>query len=142
MGAGNGLGRYSFSAAGRVYGVVVGICGRLYVVGVCQRGLFWRFGARVYRPIDGYWESVFGLRSRIKAVEMMFIAGMKDEIIPVAFRPNRIHGSIHFSRSGVINFVIVALDNERFAAIDSKTCQSFAADDELSTSVYSREKWN
>lgn len=35
----------------------------------------------------------------------MIKIGMKDETIPVHFRANRIRGSLHFSRTGVISFI-------------------------------------
>lgn len=31
--------------------------------------------------------------------------GMKDEVFPINFRPARIHGALHFSRTGIISFV-------------------------------------
>jgi hypothetical protein len=47
----------------------------------------------------------------------MFKVGMRDEIIPVRFRPAGIHGSVHFSRTGLISFVVVSLDSEIFPPV-------------------------
>jgi hypothetical protein len=54
----------------------------------------------------------------------MFKMGMRDEIIPLRFRPAGIHGSVHFSRTGVVSFVIVALDSEKFPRLDPEDYQS------------------
>lgn len=43
--------------------------------------------------------------------------GMKDEVIPVRFRPNWIRGSLHFFRSGCIEFVVTACDPEIFCSV-------------------------
>lgn len=45
--------------------------------------------------------------------------GMKDEVIPVRFRPNWIRGSMHFRRTGCISFIITATDPEIFAPVVS-----------------------
>jgi hypothetical protein len=115
-----------FRAPGRVFGVLFGICGRLHCIGATQRGIFWRFGARTINPMPGCWDSVFGLRTRIKQIEMMLEWGMKDEIIPVHFRPSWIHGSIHCKRSGCISFVITAIDREVFASLPRKNHEIFS----------------
>jgi hypothetical protein len=114
VGSFDGLGFYRFGSAGRVAGLLIGIRGRAHVVGATQRGIFWRFGARIFVPFEGYFESVFGLRTGVKQIDLMMKVGMKDEIIPVRFRPNWVHGSVHFCRTGCISFVIAALDPERF----------------------------
>lgn len=72
---------------------------------------------------------------------MMLKVGMRDEIIPVRFRPNRVHGSLHFSRTGIITFIITALDSERFASERSKNPEIFTTiENELLGGNTSREK--
>ncbi len=36
----------------------------------------------------------------------MLRIGMKDEVLPVSFRPNRIRGALHISRTGICSFII------------------------------------
>jgi hypothetical protein len=36
--------------------------------------------------------------------------GLKDEIVPIRIRPGRVHGSIHYSRTGSITFIISESD--------------------------------
>lgn len=143
MGTTDRLGLYGFSATGRVYGVALGIRRRLHVVGVCQRGMFWRFGARIFQPIDGYWESVFGVHSRIKLIETMLKVGMKDEVIPLRIRPGRVCGSIHFSRTGCVSFVVVALNPEIFPPVNPADCGFLSQADNKgeAASIASSEGW-
>jgi hypothetical protein len=54
----------------------------------------------------------------------MFKVGMRDEIIPVRFRPAGIHGALHFSRTGCISFIITALDSEIFPPVGPVDYQS------------------
>lgn len=110
-------GRYHFYCSpGKVYGVLIRVRGRLYTVGASTRGLFWRFGARVFCPCPGYAESIFGARYTIAArkyqpgLDLFLSVGMKNEIIPIRIRPGRVCGSIHFSRTGLISFVITESD--------------------------------
>lgn len=57
-------------------------------------------------------------------METMFKVGMKDEIVPVRFRPPGVHGSMHFSRTGCISFVVVSLDSEIFPRLDPADYQA------------------
>jgi hypothetical protein len=122
------MGGHLFHASGRLYGACVGVLGRVHVVGIHQRGVFWRIGAKIYRPTLGYWESVFALRTSVASIELMAKVGMKDEIIPIRCRRNRIRGSVHFSRTGLVSMVITSLDREIFGAIDSKNQGIFATE--------------
>lgn len=141
MGDGERLGRYCFYSPGRCYGFIAGIRGRLHLVGVSRRGLFWRFGATVYSPFDGYWESVFGVRTQLKKIETMLKMGMRNEILPIRVRPDRIRGSIHFSRTGVVSIVLVLLDCERFAPMDKQNPKDFATlENDLLGTVQSRKE--
>ena len=35
----------------------------------------------------------------------MFKKWMKNEVVPLKFRPARVRGSLHFSRTGIISFI-------------------------------------
>lgn len=125
-----------FSARGRVSGLLFGIRGRLYCVGAMQRGICWRFGIEAFNPARGFWTNTFGLRTRIKQIEMMTQWGMRDEVIPVRFRPNWIRGSLHFRRSGCIEFVITASDPEIFSPEPRKNPEIFSSLEVEDTSYY------
>lgn len=56
----------------------------------------------------------------------MLKVGLKDEIIPVWFRPNWIHGSLHFSRTGCLSFIFTAIDPERFPKMEGATLEEVA----------------
>lgn len=56
----------------------------------------------------------------------MLKTGMRDEILPVRFRRNRIRGAMHFSRTGCITFVISAIDAEVFPAVQGAIAESIA----------------
>lgn len=56
----------------------------------------------------------------------MWKVGMRNEIVPVRFRPNWIHGALHFSNSGVISFVITAVDPEVFGKVKGANVGDFA----------------
>jgi hypothetical protein len=105
-----------YYSPGRVYGVLIRVRGRLYTIGASARGLFWRFGARVFCPYPGYAESIFGVRYTITrhkyqpGLDLFLNLGMRDESIPIHIRPGRVCGSIHFSRTGCISFVITESD--------------------------------
>jgi hypothetical protein len=71
----------------------------------------------------------------------MLEIGMKNEIVPIRFRPRGISGSIHFSRTGLVSFVITSLDTEIFCGGLEQTRKSLATNDELSTPVYSGKEW-
>lgn len=57
-------------------------------------------------------------------METMLKVGMKDEIVPLRFRPAGLHGSMHFSRTGCVSFVIVSLDSEIFPRLDPADYQA------------------
>lgn len=84
----------------------------------------------------GYWDSVFGLRTKIKQIEMFMTYGMKNETIPVRFRPNWIRGSIHYSRTGLVTFVITATDPEIFAPVPRKNYEIFSDMEDEADSYY------
>lgn len=126
MGALSRLGIYRFGAIGRVAGLLVGIRGRAYVIGALQRGYFYRFGAKFYSPLPGYFEGIFGLRTEVNGLNLMFKTGMKDEILPVRFGHNWIRGSVHISRTGLLSFVITAMDSERFPKVERKNPEIFS----------------
>ncbi len=126
MGTIDGLGIHCFGASGRIAGVFARIRGRAYVIGAMQRGIFWRFGAAIHNPYPGYWDSVFGIRTELGPIALALKVGMKDEIIPVRFRPYWVHGSFHFSRTGCISFIFTALDPERFPKIERKNWEIFS----------------
>jgi hypothetical protein len=68
--------------------------------------------------------------------------GMKDEIIPIRCRRNRIRGSLHFSRTGVVSMVIHSFDIEAFGGTYSKNPEVFATEqNDLVGAKYSREEW-
>jgi hypothetical protein len=103
--------------------------------------MFWRFGARIFSPIDGYWESIFRLRTAIGQIEMMAKVGMRDEVVPLRFRHNRVHGSLHCCRTGVISMVVHALDIEAFGGTYSKNSEIFATEqNDLVGGVQDREE--
>lgn len=142
MGSLDGLGGHLYYAPGRVYGIAFRIQRRLHVVGLCQRGLFWRFGANVFSPIGGYWESIFGVRTGWKQIETIATIGMRNEIIPVSFRPRGVSGSIHFSRTGLISCVFVSLDNKRFIDTGEQARKSLALAKDEAHGVYdSIKEW-
>ncbi len=87
---------------------------------------------------------MFGVRSRIKLIETIFKVGMRDEIIPVRFRPAGIHGALHFSRTGCISFIITALDSEKFPRLDPVDYQSVSwaeTEDAITRESRSQERY-
>jgi hypothetical protein len=66
----------------------------------------------------------------------MLKIGMRNEIVSVRFRPDWIHGSIHFSRTGCINFVFSAMDPERFPKMEGANLEEFATIAANSDSFY------
>lgn len=122
----SGLGVYFFGSLGRIHGILAGIRGRAYVIAATQRGFIYRFGARIYSPYPGYWESIFGLRTGFKGIDTMLKIRMRDEIIPVTFRPNWIHGALHFSDTGIISFVITTIDHSVFPRVERENLEEFS----------------
>jgi hypothetical protein len=119
-------GIYGFGNPGRLYGVLVVIRGQAYLFGASRRGFFWRFGAKIFSPVSGYFDSVFGLRTGIGKIELLLKAGLKDEMVTVRFRRNWIHGNLFVSRHGLYTFNLRAIDPEIFPQIPSKTPEDFA----------------
>jgi len=114
VGSLSGFGFYRFSSGSGCYGILVRVQRRAYVVGANRRGVFWRFGAAIYSPARGYYDSVFGLRTRVGKINLMVRLWMRDEILPLRIKPAGVLGAIHTSRSGLVWFVFTALDSERF----------------------------
>lgn len=56
----------------------------------------------------------------------MLKTGMKNEVLPVRFRRNRLRGSMHFSRTGCITFIVSAIDAEVFPAMQGAIAGSIA----------------
>lgn len=131
-----------YYSPGRLYGIAIRIHGRMSVIGLCRRGLFWRFGTAIFSPIDGYWETIFAVRTRIKQIETVATIGMRNEVIPIRCRPRGFSGSIHFSRTGLISCVFVSLDSERFPRAGEQARKSLAmAKDELCGGYDSIKEW-
>lgn len=107
-----GVGVYGFYHHGRVYGLLLTLRGQAYVFGICRRGFFWRFGATIHSPARGRFDTVFGLRTRLGAIDLLFDKWLRNEIVPIRFRCNWVHGHINISRSGLYTFVLAATDPE------------------------------
>lgn len=90
----------------------------------------------MFQPARGYWDSSFGLRTTVGALELMIGTGMKDEVLPVVFRPSWIHGALHLSRTGVINFIVTAFDASRIDKDISDAWQSVTGTALQSSSFY------
>jgi hypothetical protein len=133
------FGIYRFGKRGRVAGICVGIRGRLYLVGTTQRGIFYRFGAQIFSPKPGYWDTTFAVKTGIGEIDLMSRWGMKDEILPVSFRPNWIHGSLHFRRTGIITFIITALNREMFPQMVRANVGDFAEPEPEAGREYSKD---
>jgi len=99
------FGIYPFSKAGRCYGLLFRIQRQAYVFGATERGFFYRCGIKINEYKPGKWEFFFAIRTRIGIAELMIKMGMKDAVMPVVFRGNRVRGAIHFSRTGCISFL-------------------------------------
>lgn len=66
----------------------------------------------------------------------MLVTGMKDEVLPVIFRPSWIRGALHFSRTGIINFVVTALDRSSLDKRASDAWQSVTGREFQDSSIY------
>jgi hypothetical protein len=126
VGDSTGLGFYPFSSVGRVAGLLVEFRRRAYVFGASQRGFFWRFGAKIFSPCRGYLDSTFALKTKVWEIDLLLKVGMRNEIVSLRFRPNWIHGSIHFSSSGSISFVLTAVDPEVFPRVEGASLEEIA----------------
>jgi hypothetical protein len=132
-----------FYSNGRLYGALLRICGRMHVVGLSRRGIFWRFGREVFSPVPGYWESMFGLRYTISSryysdtgIKLFFTLGMKDEKIILRIRPRGIRGAISFSRAGSISIFLNKLDTEIFSPIAYRDYKGIASSESEANRVY------
>jgi hypothetical protein len=136
VGTVSGLEVYRFSSAGRIAGICLRICGRAYVIGMCQRGIFWRFGATIYDQGRGYQEAIFGVRTKLGEIDLMLKTGIKDEMLPLRIRPNRFRGSVHVSRTGIVSFVLGSTAASVFTETDRKNSQIFSASEAEDASYY------
>jgi hypothetical protein len=135
----SGYGVYSFGSFGRVAGLCIGIQRRLYIFGATQRGIFYRFGAQVFSPKPGYWDTTFAVKTKVWEIDLMLKIGMKDAIIPVKFRPNWIHGALHFSRTGIISFIVTAIDPEKFPKSKGANVEDLATVGSYSDGFYDED---
>ncbi len=126
MGVLSRLGIYRFGSRAKCYGLLAPIRGRAYVIGALQRGFFYRFGAKIFSPCEGYFDAVFAVKTSVKEVNLMFKMGIKDEVIPVVFGCDWIHGSLHVSRTGICSFVLAAIDRKVFPGIQGENAESFS----------------
>jgi hypothetical protein len=122
----SGLRVYPFDGAGIAYGILAIFQRRAYVFGASQRGIFYRIGAKIFNPCQGYFDSTFALKTKVGEVDLMLKVGMRDEIIPCWFRPRWIHGSIHLKRTGCISFIFTAVDPEVFPKSKGANVEDFA----------------
>ena len=130
-----GLGIYRFGAAGRIAGLLIGVRGQANVIGICRRGIFYRFGAAIYSPDAGRFDSVFVLKTRIGAIDLLFDKWLKDEIVPVLFKCRWIRGNITIRRSGLYSFQLFATDPDLVIEADRKSYETFS-DTEAEDSSY------
>lgn len=115
---------HGFGKRGRCYGLFIRVFRQAYVLGASERGIFYRFGIKITETKPGQWNTLFGIRTKVGIAELMVKIGMKDEILPIHFRPNRIRGSLHFSRTGVISFV----GGSRFIKVSNKVSEQLLSD--------------
>jgi hypothetical protein len=132
----NGIGVYCFSSPQRVRGVLFTIRGRIYLFGACRRGWFYRLGASIHSPARGRFDSVFGLRTKVGAIDLLFTKWLRDEIIPVRFRHHWIRGHINISRSGLYSFLLGATDPELLTEIDRRNWEISSANEGEDASYY------
>ncbi len=103
----------TFGKPGRCYGALLRIRGQAYVLGATERGIFYRFGVKINEYKTGKWEGFFGLRTGIGIADLMIRKWMKNDVVVVRFRGNRVRGSLHFSHTGIISFIGGSLGNHR-----------------------------
>lgn len=116
----SGLGVYPFGKAGRCYGVLIGVRGRAYVVAAIERGILYRFGATIYSPKPGRFDSCFALRTKLGGIDLVFKNWLRNEVLPINFRSNRVRGYIDVSRHGLYSFQLFATDREPDSEISRK----------------------
>lgn len=56
----------------------------------------------------------------------MLKTGMRNEILPVRFRPDWIHGALHLSRTGCCSFIFTATDPKRFPKMEGASLGELA----------------
>lgn len=117
---------YPFNSTGRVAGLLAVLRRRAYVIGATQRGFFYRFGAKIFSPCTGYFDSTFALKTQVSQIDLMLKARMRNEILPVRFRPDWIHGSLHLSRTGCCSFIFTAIDPNRFPKMEGASLEEIA----------------
>jgi hypothetical protein len=120
------LGIYRFGSRARCYGLLASIHGQAYVIGATERGFFYRFGAKIFSPFEGYFDTVFAVKTSVKEIDLMFKCGIRDEIISVVFRPDWLHGSLHISRTGICSFILTAIDREVFPSFERENLEIFS----------------
>jgi len=103
----------TFGKAGRCYGALLRIRGQAYVLGFTERGIFYRFGVKINEYKTGKWEGFFGLRTGVGIADLMIRKWMKNDVVVIRFRGNRVRGSLHFSHTGIISFIGGSLGNHR-----------------------------
>lgn len=126
MGDLSGFRLYPFNSVGRTAGFLAVLRRRAYVIGATQRGFFYRFGAKIFSPCTGYFDSTFALKTEVWQIDLMLKLGMRNEILPVRFRPDWIHGALHLSRTGCFSFIFTATDPERFPKMEGANLEEFA----------------
>lgn len=127
MGILSRLGIYRFGNRARCYGLLAPIRGQAYVVGATQRGFFYRFGAKIFSPFPGYFDSTFAVKTAaFQEINLMIKVKMKDEILPLRFGYDWLHGALHISRSGICSFVLTAIDREAFPKLKRENPEIFS----------------
>lgn len=113
-----------FYSSGRLYGIAFRVRGRLHVLGICRRGIFWRFNANIHQPVPGFWESMFGVRYSIgntylfgTGIRLLLPVGMRDENITFRCRLDRVRGGIRYSRTGCISIKFAELDMQIYSPL-------------------------
>jgi hypothetical protein len=145
----SGLGIYPFGKAGRCYGLLIGVRGRAYVIAAIERGILYRFGATIYSPKPGRFDSCFALRTAIGEIDLVFKKWLRNEVIPIYFRSNRVRGYIDVSRHGLYSFQLFATDREPDSEISRKDfgfspgleAENIPANDERRERLVSAKDW-
>jgi hypothetical protein len=140
----DGIGVYRFSHPGRLGGLLVTVRGRVHVLGACRRGIFWRWGATIHSPARGRFDTVFGLRTRLGGIDLLFDKWLRNEIVPVRFRCNWVHGHINISCSGLYTFVLAATDPEILDETVRRNCEISSPREVEDASYYQsyQEEWD
>lgn len=110
-----------FDGNGRAAGLLVIFRRRASIFGACHRGFFWRFGVKIFSPVEGYYDKTFTLKTSLGQIDLMLKVGMRDEIVPVWFGRSWIHGSLHFCSNGSCHFILTAIDAERYPKMEEES---------------------